>query len=73
MPTPYCSVHKRLFNPHNSTWMPWDKEHSALAQQVGHTREAAPRDVSRPVLMQTACDRCAAIARQAICEQIEPL
>jgi hypothetical protein len=72
MPTPYCFVHKRLFNLHNSTWMLWDKEHIAT-QQVGHTLEAAPRDVSRPVLMQTACDRCAAIARQAICEQMEPL
>ena len=66
---PYCAVHDRLLHPPTRTWMPWEKARDALAQEVCPRRKVAPSDV---IVVQTSCDRCIAITRQALCALIEP-
>jgi hypothetical protein len=72
MPIPYCSVHERLFDQKQHTWVNWSQTYVDMVTHLCDILDTANIDSSDYKVVPTACDRCKNIARQAIYEPIEP-
>ncbi len=67
MPIYYCNQHARLFNQHKSLWMDFGREKMRRAEAVyNYVGTAAFK------IVETRCDLCTTMVRQAVYEQIEP-
>lgn len=73
MPLFYCPRHERLCDPHGQTWVTWPALYVAMLPPFCTLLDAAKIDASRYTVIPTPCDRCTAMARQAVEEHIDPL
>jgi hypothetical protein len=69
----YCSLHERLFDPQRQTWVTWPHLYVAMVPPFCDLLASCRIDASRYTVSPAPCDRCTAIARQAVDEYIEPL
>jgi hypothetical protein len=69
----YCPCHERLFDPKRNAWINWSRMYIDMVEHLCDMLDAEHIECSEYKVIQTFCDCCTNVARQAVYEQIEPL
>jgi len=73
MPIPYCSVHDRLFVQQKNVWINGSQDCVTSVNHIYDTLDSATIVFSDYGVIESPCDLCIEIARQALRKQLEHL
>jgi len=73
MSIPYCSIHDRLFVQQKNAWVNWSQDYVSMANHICDTLDSSNTLFSNYEVIESPCDLCIEIARQALRKQLEHL
>jgi len=70
---PHCSVHDRLFVQQKNVWINWSQNDVPRVKHICDPLDSAPIVFSNAEVIESPCDLCIEIARQALQKQLAKL